>query len=110
VLLETAARLLEACGLGRDEARRALGPLLESAARNARELGPAGFTGPVARGDESVVLAHLATFGDGDAGARRLYRAAGALAARLSAENRRGNGDGDAAGAAARLEALLTDL
>lgn len=86
VLMESALRLLAGSGLSRDEARRALGPLLLAAARNAVDHdGAASLSGPVARGDVDVVRRHLAalradsTLGRVDG----LYRAAAAMAASL---------------------------
>ena len=85
ILLEAAIRLLLGCGLTRDEARAALGPLLVSAARNAAELGPAaGLTGPVARGDVEIVRKHLAAITDAQP-VEDLYRASTALAIELAA-------------------------
>lgn len=60
VLLEAATRVLVSEGIEPDVARRALGPLLVGAARNALEKGPAaGLTGPVSRGDATTVSRHL---------------------------------------------------
>jgi predicted short-subunit dehydrogenase-like oxidoreductase (DUF2520 family) len=59
-LLAEATRLLEAAGVGADDAHEALAALLEGAARNARRGGPAAaLTGPVARGDRDAIAAHL---------------------------------------------------
>ena len=59
-LLARAAELLVDAGVEPSSARAALGALFEGAARNARAQGPAeALTGPVARGDEDTVAAHL---------------------------------------------------
>ena len=89
VLLEAGIRLLLECGLDRDEAGRALGPLLRSASENAAALGPAaGLTGPIVRGDVDVLRKHLVALATSDASGRvyPLYRAAGRIAVELAAE------------------------
>ena len=59
-LLAEATRLLEAAGVGAEQAHDALAALLEGAAHNARRAGPAAaLTGPVARGDAAAIAAHL---------------------------------------------------
>ncbi len=59
-LLAEASRLLEAAGLNAEIAHAALAALLEGAAHNARRAGPAAaLTGPVARGDQGAIAAHL---------------------------------------------------
>lgn len=84
VLLEAASRLLVTMGLSADEARRALGPLLEGAARNAAALGPmAGLTGPIVRGDVEVVRRHFNAIG-GSPETEALYRAASRIAMELA--------------------------
>ena len=62
VTLEAAAEAIAAgAGLGRDEARELLAPLIRQTAENVAELGPeAALTGPVARGDEATVEAQRA--------------------------------------------------
>ncbi len=59
-LLAEATRLLEAAGVSAETAHSALAALLEGAAHNARRAGPAAaLTGPVARGDQDAIAAHL---------------------------------------------------
>jgi predicted short-subunit dehydrogenase-like oxidoreductase (DUF2520 family) len=59
-LLAEATRLLEAAGVDAETAHAALAALLEGAAHNARRAGPAAaLTGPVARGDQGAIAAHL---------------------------------------------------
>lgn len=59
-LLAEATRLLEAAGVSAESAHAALAALLEGAAHNARRTGPAAaLTGPVARGDQGAISAHL---------------------------------------------------
>ena len=66
VTLEAAAEAIAAgAGLGRDEARALLAPLIRQTAENLAELGPeAALTGPVARGDEATVEAQRAAVED----------------------------------------------
>lgn len=57
---DSALRLADAAGLDPEEARQALGFMLEAAARQAAAKGPKGaLTGPVARGDEETIACHL---------------------------------------------------
>ncbi len=59
-LVATAEKLLAGCGFSGEEARRLLGPLLQTTARNVAEVGPAeALTGPIARGDTQTVDKHL---------------------------------------------------
>jgi predicted short-subunit dehydrogenase-like oxidoreductase (DUF2520 family) len=59
-LLAGATRLLEAVGVSAEDAHSALAALLEGAAHNARRGGPAAaLTGPVARGDQDAIAAHI---------------------------------------------------
>lgn len=61
-LADAAVCALEHAGLSRDEALEGLLPLMRSALRGVETRGLArGLTGPVVRGDVSVVQAHLAT-------------------------------------------------
>jgi predicted short-subunit dehydrogenase-like oxidoreductase (DUF2520 family) len=58
---ETATRLLMLSGMKRSEAVRALLQLTRQVLENFERLGPrAAWTGPLARGDDGVVAAHLA--------------------------------------------------
>jgi predicted short-subunit dehydrogenase-like oxidoreductase (DUF2520 family) len=61
-LVAAGTELLESAGLGRADAQKALLSLLGSTLRNLEELGlPEALTGPIARGDASVVALHLRT-------------------------------------------------
>jgi predicted short-subunit dehydrogenase-like oxidoreductase (DUF2520 family) len=72
-LLAEATRLLEAAGVEAATAHAALAALLEGAAHNARRAGPAAaLTGPVARGDQGAIAAHLDALA-GHPDARDLY-------------------------------------
>ncbi|WP_022835730.1 Rossmann-like and DUF2520 domain-containing protein [Salisaeta longa] len=70
-LASVAQRVLEHAGVGPEDARAMLGPLLEATAANVHAQGPArALTGPVARGDVRTVAAHLNALPED---ARRLY-------------------------------------
>jgi predicted short-subunit dehydrogenase-like oxidoreductase (DUF2520 family) len=59
-LMEAATRLMTAAGMKRREAARALLPLTRQVLDNFERLGPrAAWTGPLSRGDFSVVSGHL---------------------------------------------------
>jgi predicted short-subunit dehydrogenase-like oxidoreductase (DUF2520 family) len=62
VTLEAAAETIASgAGLGRDDARALLMPLVRQTVENVAELGPeAALTGPIARGDEATVEAQRA--------------------------------------------------
>jgi predicted short-subunit dehydrogenase-like oxidoreductase (DUF2520 family) len=76
---ESASLLREA---GADSPDRMLGPLLGAALDNALRFGDAGLTGPVARGDDGTVAAHVAAIAAHEPAALPAYRAL----ARLTAE------------------------
>jgi predicted short-subunit dehydrogenase-like oxidoreductase (DUF2520 family) len=61
-LVAAGTELLQSAGLPRADAEKALRSLLASTLRNLEELGlPEALTGPIARGDASVVALHLRT-------------------------------------------------
>jgi predicted short-subunit dehydrogenase-like oxidoreductase (DUF2520 family) len=75
-------RLLEAAGWRREEAERALVPLVEGVAANLRRRGVVeALTGPIRRGDAETVARHLAELEDD-----RLYRMLGLVALRIAIE------------------------
>jgi predicted short-subunit dehydrogenase-like oxidoreductase (DUF2520 family) len=91
-LVAQSASLLRAAGA--DNPERMLGPLLSAALDNALRFGDAGLTGPVARGDDGTVAAHVAAIAARDPGALPAYRALARLTAdralaagRLSADD-----------------------
>jgi predicted short-subunit dehydrogenase-like oxidoreductase (DUF2520 family) len=79
-LVAEAADMLGKAGAGNPE--RMLGPLLSAALDNALRFGDAGLTGPVARGDDGTVAAHVAAI----AGAEPRALAAYLALARLTAD------------------------
>ena len=66
---------------GAENPSRMLGPLLSAALDNALRFGDAGLTGPVARGDDGTVAAHLAAIREADPGALGAYLALARLTA-----------------------------
>lgn len=76
VLLADAAALLAAAGVPRHEAGRALLPLAQASLQSAASDPAASLTGPVARGDEKTIEAHIAAMqGAGLDGSLELYQA-----------------------------------
>jgi predicted short-subunit dehydrogenase-like oxidoreductase (DUF2520 family) len=102
-LIDAAAMLMGAVGIGEDEALAALAPLVGASGANALSLGPMrALTGPVERGDVETISMHL----DAMAAAvsptvRGLYRAAGLHAIEIA--RRRGLSEANAR----KLEELL---
>jgi predicted short-subunit dehydrogenase-like oxidoreductase (DUF2520 family) len=66
---------------GADFPDRMLGPLLSAALDNALRLGDNGLTGPVARGDEGTIAAHIAAIDAADPRAKNSYLALARLTA-----------------------------
>ena len=66
---------------GAEQPGRMLGPLLGAALDNAVRLGDASLTGPVARGDDASVAAHVAALGYASPGALKAYLALARLTA-----------------------------
>ena len=80
VLQQRAAAVLRGQGHDADAAERALGDLMLGSLQNLLALGvPAGVTGPLSRGDQATVVAHLEALDD--AATKSLYRD---LSARLA--------------------------
>ena len=78
-LVSQAASLLREAGA--ENPNRMLGPLLGAALDNALRFGDAGLTGPVARGDDGTVAAHVAAIGAHEPAALPAYRALARLTA-----------------------------
>ena len=78
-LVSQAASLLREAGA--DNPNRMLGPLLGAALDNALRFGDAGLTGPVARGDDGTVAAHVAAIMAHEPAALPAYRALARLTA-----------------------------
>ena len=78
-LVAEAATLLGDAGA--EAPNRMLGPLLGAALDNALRFGDAGLTGPVARGDDGTVAAHVAAIAAAEPGALHAYLALARLTA-----------------------------
>jgi len=78
-LVAQAADMLRKAGA--DNPERMLGPLLGAALDNALRFGDAGLTGPVARGDDGTVAAHVAAIKNAEPGALNVYLALARLTA-----------------------------
>jgi predicted short-subunit dehydrogenase-like oxidoreductase (DUF2520 family) len=78
-LVAEAASLLGQAGA--EQPNRMLGPLLGAALDNALRFGDAGLTGPVVRGDDGTVAAHVAALTARDPAALPAYRALARLTA-----------------------------
>jgi predicted short-subunit dehydrogenase-like oxidoreductase (DUF2520 family) len=85
---EAAAQLLISVGMKRREAVRALLPLTRQVLENYETLGPrAAWTGPLARGDFKVVLAHLEALRESPSEFARAYDSLSRLAARVLSQD-----------------------
>jgi predicted short-subunit dehydrogenase-like oxidoreductase (DUF2520 family) len=103
VLMEVGLRCFEQAGVGRETAVKAAEPLIRGTLDNLIKLGPTrALTGPIARGEVSVVARQVEALGHWDAQIRDLYRTLGQLALELSAAQ--GNADTDSLAA---IRALL---
>jgi predicted short-subunit dehydrogenase-like oxidoreductase (DUF2520 family) len=78
-LVSQAASLLREAGA--ENPNRMLGPLLGAALDNALRFGDAGLSGPVARGDDGTVAAHVAAITNSAPGALSAYLALARLTA-----------------------------
>ena len=78
LVAEAASLLVKA---GADNPNAMLGPLLGAALDNGLRFGDAGLTGPVARGDDTTVAAHVAVLATRDPAALPAYRALARLTA-----------------------------
>lgn len=77
-LAALAVRVLEARGMGRREAERAMGALLRTVGENVETVGvPNALSGPVIRGDAATVRRHRDALEALDPGVRRAYDAVG---------------------------------
>jgi len=104
-LAELACETWQAFGAEREAALRALLPLMQGTLANLTAVGlPAALTGPIARGDEGTVAAHLAALDRLDAEVASLYRALARRTLRIARDG--GTVDADQA---RRLERLLAE-
>jgi predicted short-subunit dehydrogenase-like oxidoreductase (DUF2520 family) len=100
-LLDFAVRHLTTLGASRQQALRAVLPLVRGTLANVERLGvPGALTGPIARGDAATVAGHLAALGERAPELLELYRLLARATVPLARE--RGLGD-EAAGEILRL-------
>ena len=87
VLIETGLRCFEQAGIERSQAMECLLPLLEGTLANNRQLGPArALTGPIARGEETLVARQVEALQAWNPKLAALYKALGLGAVELAAE------------------------
>ena len=85
-LLDASILLMRRAGIERDQALRALAPLICASTENALTLGPLrAFTGPIERGDTRTVALHLDALSECQETIRDLYCASGLHAADMAA-------------------------
>ncbi len=86
-LMEVGLRCFEQSGVDRAAALRAIRPMVEGTVANVFRLGPAGaLTGPIARGEPSVVQAECDALEAWDPRIGQIYKDLGRIALELSAE------------------------
>lgn len=102
-LMETGLRCYEKAGLPRATALAMIEPIVRETVQNVFDLGTVrALTGPIARGDESVIARQLDALDEWDPRVAKIYRDLGAVAVELAREQ------GDAGSEAlTRIEALL---
>lgn len=84
-LLAVGLKCLERAGVDRAAAPEVLRPIVAGTVENVFRLGPAqALTGPIARGEVSVVAREIEALGEWDPEVQRLYKALGRAAADLS--------------------------
>jgi predicted short-subunit dehydrogenase-like oxidoreductase (DUF2520 family) len=77
-MIDAAVLLMGLAGVPPEPAQQALGPLICASANNALAIGPVqALTGPIERGDERTVAAHLRALDNLPETVRQLYRHAG---------------------------------
>jgi predicted short-subunit dehydrogenase-like oxidoreductase (DUF2520 family) len=80
-----AVAMLVAAGVERSTALMALAPLVRTSGENSLDLGPVeALTGPIERGDNTTVLAHLEDLRSLPDPVRRLYCSAGELVVQMA--------------------------
>lgn len=101
-LVDAAAELWQTFGVGRDDAVRALLPLLRGTVGNIESVGlPDALTGPIVRGDVATVANHLQALADRSHNLVELYRTLASRTLPLALE--RGRIDSETAAALAGL-------
>ena len=94
-LMEVGLRCFQKAGLDRETAMKVMQPIVTGTVDNLFRLGPVrALTGPIARGERSVVERQCAALGQWDKQAQQIYRSLGPVAVELSAAQ--GNADPEA--------------
>jgi predicted short-subunit dehydrogenase-like oxidoreductase (DUF2520 family) len=84
-LIEAGLRCYESAGIPRGTAATMIEPIVRQTVHNVFRLGTAGaLTGPIARGDDGVVLHHLAALQSSEPRLAALYRELGTIALDLA--------------------------
>jgi predicted short-subunit dehydrogenase-like oxidoreductase (DUF2520 family) len=77
-MLDASVILMGLAGVPAEAALQALGPLVRASVNNSLAMGPVqALTGPIERGDEHTVAAHLHALDNAPESVRQLYRQAG---------------------------------
>jgi len=85
-LMEVGLRCFERAGLPRDVAMQVMEPIVRGTVNNHFMLGPArALTGPIARGEHSLVARQCEALGHWDANLQRMYKCLGQVAVDLAA-------------------------
>lgn len=85
-LMEVGMRCFERSGVPRETARQIIDPIVRGTVENVFRLGPArALSGPIARGEPSVVARQCEALGGWDATVRRVYKDLGLVAVELAA-------------------------
>ena len=101
-LMEVGLRCFEQAGIPRETAMQVIEPIVTGTVGNVFKLGPVrALTGPIARGEQSVVHTQCEALGRWDEEIRRIYQNLGQVAVELSAAQ--GNADPDALAAITEL-------
>ena len=101
-LMEVGLRCFEKGGVSRQTALEAMQPIVRGTVENVLELGPVrALTGPIARGEPSVVKRQAEALGEWDGLVRAVYQRLGQVAVELSAAQ--GSADPEALAAIRRI-------
>jgi predicted short-subunit dehydrogenase-like oxidoreductase (DUF2520 family) len=104
-LVEVGLRCFEKAGIPRETALELLEPIVRATVDNVFQLGPVhALTGPIARGEVSVVERQCQALGTWDERVRSIYRRLGQIAAELSAAQGKAGAD-----ALERINELLNE-
>jgi predicted short-subunit dehydrogenase-like oxidoreductase (DUF2520 family) len=95
-LIDAAVILMRESGIEEEQALSALAPLIRAGVENALRTGPlAALTGPIERGDDTTVAAHLRALSGAPESVKTLYRAAGLHAVEMARRKEPGKDRGE---------------